>query len=159
MTNKVTTFTQFKQAGRVKECTGSVLIPQNSGLKMVLAVCSQSGLYESPFFKMITKRYTKVKSDYREAFVTQQGLKLGNVNTTAITSETWVMQAVCLDVKEKLDKKALETCVTKLVEMAKYEKASLHVSNLLLQEVPALKKLLAAIPEAGLNLYLYDEKV
>lgn len=150
---------KFTQAGRIKECTGSVLTPQNAGLKMVLSVCSQSGLYESPFYNMITKRYTKVKSDYREWFVTQQGLKLGNLNTTAITSETWVMQAVCLDGKEKLDKKALEACVTKLIDQAKYEKASIHISDLLLKEVPALKKLLmTAIPEAGLNLYVYDEK-
>jgi len=150
---------RFTKVGMVKECAGSVLTPQNAGLKMILAVCSQSGTYETPFYSMITKRFIKVKSDYREAFVTQQGLKLGNVNTTAITSESWIMQAVCLDKKNKLDKLALEACVNKLIEMATYERASVHVSALLLQEIPALKKLLPKVTEAGLNIYLYDEKV
>ncbi len=143
----------------VKECAGSVLTPQNAGLKMILATVSQNGEYSSPFFNMITKRFAKVKSDYREAFVTQQGLKLGNVNTTAITSESWIQTAVCLDAKNKLDKKALEICVNKLVAMAVYEKASLHISNMLFGEVPALKKLLPSVALAnGVNVYLYDEK-
>ncbi len=151
---------RFAKAGMVKNCAGSVLTPQNSGLKMILAVVSQTGEYESPFFNMITKRFSKVKADYREAFVTQQGLKLGNVNTSAITSESWIMTAVCLDKKNKLDKKALEDCIKKLVSVAKYEQASLHLSTLLLQEMPALKKLLPATALAnGVNVYVYDEKV
>lgn len=150
---------KFTKAGMIKECAGSVLTPQNAGLKMILSVCSQSGLYESPFYNMITKRFAKVKSDYREAYVTQQGLKLGNVNTTAISSESWIMQSVCFDAKNKLDKKALEVCVDKLVAMAVYEKASLHISDMLLKEVPALKKLLPSVAlQNGVNVYLYDEK-
>lgn len=151
---------KFITQGRMKEVDGSVLAPINAGLKMILAVCSQTGKYESPLYNMLTKRFSKVRDDYRGLFINQQ-MKLGELHTTAANSETWVMQAVCMDTKDKLDKKALESCIKKLVDTAKYEKASLHVSDLLFKEVPSLKKTLAkTVLEAGVNLYVYkDEKV
>lgn len=149
---------RFQVAGKVKECLGSVITPEQSGLKMILTVISQSGENSSDFYKMVTKRYGKAHQDYREWFVTQQNMKLGTLNNTAVASDAWIMQAVCLDKKNKLDKVALEGCIKKLVEQAKYENGSIHLSSMLLKEVPALKKLLPAMAtEAGVNVYLYAE--
>jgi hypothetical protein len=107
---------------------------------------------------MITKRWSKVRDDYRSWFVNRQNFKLGTLNSTAISSETWIQQAVCLNEKNKLDKTALEACVKKLIDTAKYERASIHVSDMLFKEVPAIKKLLLTmVPEAGLNLYVYND--
>jgi len=148
-------FNKFQVQGRVKEVDGSILAPVNSGLKMIIAVCSQTGEYESPFYNMLIKRYSKVRDDYRSLFI-NQNIKLGTIHSTATNSETWVMQLVCLDKNNKLDKKSLEDCITKLLDSAKYEKASLHVSDLLFKDVPSIKKLLMSkSPEAGVNLYIY----
>lgn len=148
---------KFIRLGTVKEVDGSVLAPVNAGLKMILTACSQSGEYESPLYNMLVKRYSKVKDDYRSLFI-NQNIKLGELHTTAANSETWIMQAVCMDKKNKLDKMALETCLKKLIDSAKYEHASLHISDLLYKDVPALKKMLPALTtEAGVNLYVYKE--
>ncbi len=148
---------KFLVKGRVKEVESSIMSPVQSGLKMILATCSQSGSYKSPLFDMLGKRYVKVHDDYRSMFVNRQ-IKLGTVQTSAISSEVWVMSAVCMDEKGKLDKKGLEACVKKLLDMARYEGASLHISDLLYKEVPELATMLPeASINAGINLYLYKE--
>ena len=146
----------FGLQGRIKECHGSSLNPVNAGLKMIVSFCSQSDKYESPFYNMLIKRFGKVHSDFREWFV-MQNLKFGTVNTTAVNSDTWIMSLVCLDKKNKLDKAALEDCLKKVIEMAVYERFSLHISEMLLKEAPHLKKLLPTISNAGVNVYLYKE--
>lgn len=148
---------KFNPKGKIKEVEGTVLNPVNAGLKFVLTACSESGEYTSDLYKMLVKRFPKVKEDYRSLFINSQ-LKLGNNQTSPISSEAWIVQLFCLDKNDKLDKKAMVECVKKVLEDAKYEKASLHVSDLLFKEVPALKKLLEAdAPEYGVNLYIYKE--
>lgn len=146
---------KFSPKGSVRECVGSVLNPEYGGLKLILAVTSQSGKYSSPSYDALGKRWVKVRTDYREAFVNQQDLKLGKVNTSPVNSDAWVAQAVCLDKKEKLDKDALTLCIQNLIKVAKDEKGSVHVSSELLDEVKGLSKLLPLITEAGINIYLY----
>lgn len=141
--------------GKVKEVVGSALLPINSGLKMVIAACSLSGEYSSKTYETIIKRFGRVREDYRGLYI-NRNIKLGNIHTTIVSSEVWVAQLVCFNEKEKLDKKALTDCVKKLVDLAKYEKASLHVDELLFKEVPTMKKvLLETAQPLGISVYIY----
>lgn len=145
--------------GKVKEVDGSVLFPIHSGLKIIVSAVSLSGEYSSPLYNTLVKRYGKVREDYRGLYI-NRNIKLGNVHSTATSSETWVMQMVCLDAKDKVDKTAVDACVAKLVEFAQYEQGSLHVSELLFTELPTFKKaLLEQAPGKGVNVYIYLEPV
>jgi len=142
---------------KVREVKGSILAPVNAGLKMTLVACSQSGSYSSPLYDAMVKRYPKIKEDYRGLFI-NQNLKIGAVYTTAVNSEVWILQAVCMDKEGVLDETALKACVKKAVSSACYEGASLHLSELLFNDVPELKEALTAEAiKSGVNIYLYVE--
>ena len=56
------------------------------------------------------------------------------------------------------DVKALEECVKKVCDSAKYEKASVHVSSLLTKAVPELTDLLNThLVKNGVNVSYYEE--
>ena len=149
---------KFTTPGKVKEVNGSVINPEHVRLAIIFVPCSTTGKYESDVYTKISTRWSKVKQEYRERFVNRQQFKLGEVIMTAIASDIWIAQALCLNDKNKLDKAALDTCVKTVVAAAKYENAYIHTSRLSLDAFPAMKKVLptAILPE-GLNLYVYSD--
>lgn len=152
---------KFVIPGKVKEVTGSVTAPEHARLAIVFIPVPTSGEYSSDFYDKIVARWSKVKQDYREKFVNRENFKLGEMITTAVASDIWVVQGICLNEKNKVDKTALEACVKKLISMSKYETAFVHTSQLVFKAFPAVKKaLVELVPPEGLNLYAYsDEEV
>lgn len=149
---------KFIQPAKVKHVKGSVIAPENAGLRIILNLCSQSGKYNSTLFSALTKRWMRVREDYKNWFAGQVNFKLGNISTTAIASDTWVVHSLCFDKEEALNAEALKACVKKIVTLAKSEKASLHVSEFLFRDVPELKTLLEQeVPTQGVLLYEYSE--
>ena len=147
----------FKKQGRVKTTKFPITTPESGSLKLILSACSQSGKFESPLQKTLNKCWMKVKDDYRGWFVNRQNFKIGTLNTTFVSPEIWVAQAVVYNEKDELDGKALSDVVKKLVDLAKYESANVHLSYLLIEELPGIREQLetALIPE-GINLYVYE---
>jgi len=150
---------KFLVQGKFKEITGSILAPQHAGLRLVLSTNNLSGKPENPVFPIFDKKWRKVREDSKGWFSSRINYKLGCVNTTAVQSDTWVIHLLCQDENFKTDDKALEDCLKKVTEMAKYEKASVHVSQLLLDSVPGMKaSLLKLAVENGVNVYSYKEE-
>lgn len=151
---------RFQPQGRVKVIQGSILAPENAGLRFVLNVANLEGKAESPLYPVFDKKWPTVKREVKGWFNTRTGAyKLGAVNTTAVQSDTWVLNMLCQDKELNTDKSALQTCLKEVCKMAKYEKASVHVSTLLTDSVPDLTDLLKTeLVENGVSVYFYEEK-
>lgn len=137
MTNTLNTVS-FQTAGRFKKINGSILAPQNAGLRFVLSVNNLSGKTDNhPLYPTFENKWKKVKEEARGWYATKTGAyKLGAINTTAVQSDTWVIHMLCQDENLKTDSKALEECLKKVCVNAKYEQASVHVSSLLTSVIP-----------------------
>lgn len=151
--------TNFQPKGSVKIIQGSVLSPHNAGLRFVLNIANMAGKAESPLYPLFDKKWTKVKQEAKGWFNTRTGAyKLGAINTVAVQSDTWVLNCLCQDEEMKTDEKGLTTCLKEVAKMAKYERATVHVSTLLTQSVPELTDLLnTELVENGISVCFYEE--
>ena len=149
----------FQQLGRVKVIQGSILSPQNAGLRFVLNVNNMAGKAESPLYPVFDKKWPKVKQEAKGWFNTRTGAyKLGAVNTTAVQSDTWIVHLLCQDDKLQTDVKALAVCLKEVCKMAKYERATVHVSNILSDAVPEVNALLTTeLVNQGVAVCFYQE--
>jgi hypothetical protein len=156
MTNNVN---RFQPQGKVKTIKGTILAPENAGLRFVLSVNNMAGKPENPLFPIFDKRWRQVRQDSRGWFANKTGAyKLGAVNTTAVQSDTWVIHMLCQDENLKVDEAGLNLCLKKVMEMAKYEKATVHVSTVLTELIPNLPDLLNEhLIKNGVSVYFYDE--
>lgn len=155
----MTEFNKFHPVGKTKVVKGSVLNPENSGLRFILSFTNLAGKQESPLFPMFEKKWRKVREDARGWYTTKTGAyKLGAINTTAVQSDTWVIHMLCQDNNLKVDINGLKECLKKVLASAKYEKASVHVSRLLLDVVPELGELSKEyFVNNGISVYYYEE--
>jgi len=155
---------RFFPKGKVKVINGSVLTPENAGLRFVLSMNNLEGKSESnPLLSIFDRKWKQVRVDSRGWYATKTGAyKLGAINTTAVQSDTWVIHMLCQKTAAnnfEVDFDGLELCVKNTADLAKYEKASVHVSSVMLNEIPQLRGLLIKyMTEQGVNLYLYEEK-
>lgn len=151
---------KFNVQGKAKQVSASVLNPLNAGLRFIINVCAQSGKYDSPLDTLLSKRWVKVREDYKGWYATQHNFKPGLLNTTAVSSDTWVVNMLVKDKDNNVSDVALKTAAKKLSDLSKYEHASVHVSNLLVKEMPELMDLLKThLLDEGVNVYFYEEPV
>lgn len=150
---------KFQPQGRVKVVKGSILAPENAGLRFVLNVANMVGKQESPLYPLFEKKWPTVKKEVKGWFNTRTGAyKLGAVNTTAVQSDTWVLNLLCQDAELQTQADAVQTCLKEVCKMAKYERATVHVSTLLTDAVPELQDLLTKeLVENGVSVYYYEE--
>src|ERR1039458_1396323 len=80
---------RFIQPGKERLVKASALQPVNSGLKLLINVCAQNGQYDQPFDKELAKKWSKVREDYRRAYVSNTNFKLGCLIDTAVSSDIW----------------------------------------------------------------------
>jgi len=151
---------KFQNVGRTKVVNGSILMPENSGLSFVLNIANMLGKTDNPLYPIFNKKWKKVKEEVRGWYVTKTGAyKLGAINNIAVQSDVWIINMLCQNEKLETDVKALEECLKKTAASAKYEKASIHVSTLLVDMIPQLPELLQKhIVDQGISLYFYQEK-
>lgn len=151
--------TKFGTKGKVKVISGSVLNPEMAGLRFVLNAVNTAGKVDSPLEDLIDKKWKKVKAEVRGWFVNKTGAyKLGAVNTVAVQSDVWVLNMLCKDEHSAMSAQGLETCLSEVAKMAKTEQASVHISNLLLKEMPDGQTLVNKhFVDNGLLVCLYDE--
>ena len=150
---------RFQPQGRVKLIKGSILAPENAGLRFVLNVNNMVGKPESPLYPLFEKKWKKVKEEAKGWYNTRTGAyKLGAVNTTAVQSDTWVIHMLCQDEELKTNADALAKCLDEVCKSAKYERATVHVSTLLTDALPELQDLLTKhLVEKGVSVYYYEE--
>ena len=152
---------KFQPQGKVKVIKGSILAPENAGLRFVLSLNNLSGkIDDNRLYKIFDKKWKKVKEEARGWYATKTGAyKLGALNVTAVQSDTWVIHMLCQDESLTTSVSALENCLKQVCAKAKYEKASVHVSSILVEEIPELKDLLTKLIVAeGVNLLIYTEE-
>ncbi len=156
-----TEFNRFQPQGKAKIIKGTILAPENAGLRLVLSVANMGGKTDYSLYKVFDKKWKKVREETKGWYTTRTGAyKLGVNNTTAVQSDTWVIQMLCQTKELETDVKSLEECLKKVCQMAKYEKATVHVSSILLDEVPEMKSCLdKQLLSQGVNVYFYEEKV
>jgi hypothetical protein len=150
---------KFLQPGRVKVVQGSIVAPHNAGLRFVLNVANMAGKAESPLYPLFEKKWPKAKQEARGWFNTRDGkYKLGAVNSTATQSDTWIIHMLCQDEELNTDKEALEKCLKEVCKMALYERATVHVSSLLVEAIPEISDLLnTELVEHGVSVSFYQE--
>jgi len=150
----------FKPVGKTKTVTGTILAPENAGLRFVLSINNMAGKHDNhPLYPLFEKKWPKVKVEALGWYANKTGAyKLGAVNTTAVQSDTWVIHMLCQDEKQATDQQALAKCLKEVCKMAKYEKATVHVSNLLTESVPELPALVKEqLLNEGVSVYFYQE--
>jgi hypothetical protein len=151
---------KFQPQGKTKLIKGSILSPENAGLRFVLSVNNTQGKVEgNPLLPLFDKKWKQVRAETKGWFATKTGAyKLGATMTTAVQSDTWVIHMLCQGDDLKVDAKGLEDCLKKVCASAKYEKATVHVSTVLTDAVPELNGLLSKhLVEEGVSVYYYEE--
>lgn len=150
---------KFITPGKERVVKSSAVNPVNSGLKLLVNVCSQNGEYDQPFDKELTKKWPKAKETYRQAYVSNTNFKLGSAIESTVSSDIWIVNLVVKNKEGVVDDKGLELGVKNLARLAKAEQASLHFASELFVEVPKLKELVLAEAVAnGTNLYVYTKE-
>lgn len=152
------TLTKFTVPGKIKKVSGfQVISPINSGLRFVLNFVGPDGKYTHPLDQMISKVWTKPKADYVNWYGSRQKFSMGEIKETPVSSDIWVIHMLVRDKEGAIDLKALDAAVKKLVSFAKYEKASLHISDFLIKEAPFMQELTEkVIAVEGLHSYIYE---
>lgn len=151
---------RFITPGKFKQLNASILAPENAGLRIILNPCGQNGKFDSSLDAILAKRWSKVRENYKEWYANQHDFKMGFLNSAAVASDTWVVNMLVKNKEDKVDDKALQLAIKKVGELAKYEKASVHVSDITVEEMPAIKDLLQKLlSEEGVNVYFYKEPV
>ena len=151
---------KFQPQGKTKLIKGSILAPENAGLRFVLSVNNTQGKVEgNPLLPLFDKKWKQVRAESKGWFATKTGAyKLGAINTTAVQSDTWVIHMLCQGDDLSVDAKGLVECLKKVAASAKYEKATVHVSTVLTDSIPELNALLSEhLVDQGVSVYLYEE--
>ena len=150
---------KFLQPGRVKVIQGSILSPHNAGLRFVLNVANMAGKAESPLFPIFEKKWPKVKQETKGWYNTRDGkYRLGSIASVSVQSDTWVINLLTQDEELTTQPEALKTCLKEVCKMALYERASVHISSLLVDAIPELQELVSTeLVDKGISVSYYEE--
>lgn len=151
---------KFMQKGKVKLVKGSVLMPEYAGLRFVLNFVNMGGKPTGKIYTLFDKKWRKVKEEAKGWYASRINYKYGQTSTIAVQSDTWVINCLCQDENAVVDEKALNDCLKAVCKMAKDEKATVHVSNYLVEEFPKLQELLnTSLVDSGVSVSFYEETV
>jgi hypothetical protein len=149
---------KFLTNGKTKLVKGSILNPELGNLRLIFVPCSQSGLPNTRLHHLLETKWKQTNVELKGWRASNINFKLGSIQTTAVQSDTWIVHALCMNDNNETDEKALATCVKKLSDLAKYEKGSVHVSMLTVEENPTIGDLfLTKCIENGVSVYFYDQ--
>ncbi len=129
---------------QIKKSDSTVFFGETSALKLVLNVYE---LKTDKFEKVKTKNMAVLSKKWAKAeemdrsWSYSRDFKLGNINNTAVQSDVWVCTMLCKQEGKVIDS-ALNDCLDKIVKLAKYEKANIHITESLFQDLPELTETL-----------------
>jgi len=147
--------------GNFKIIKGSIINPESSGLKYIIAPQNLKGTIGSPTLEILNKKWKKVNENVKGWYSTRTGAyKLGAIEITSVQSDVWIIHSLFQDENGKTSETGLKDALKAIVKSAKFEGANVHVSNLLLQEVPDLNKYLQSeVIDKGVSVYVYNENL
>ena len=148
----------FLPKGKVKLVKGSIINPEYAGLRLVLNFVSESGKPEGKLSETLDKKWKKIVEETKGWYASRVNFKQGETYTIAVQSDTWVINCLCKDKDNQLQDKSLTSCLKKIAQLAKAEKASVHVSDYLVEECPSLSSMLETeMVNQGINVSYYQE--
>jgi hypothetical protein len=151
---------KFLPKGKVKTVKGSILNPEYAGLRLILNFVNQSGKPEGSLYSLFDKKWKKVKEETKGWYASRINFKLGEINTIAVQSDTWVINCLCQNEGNSVQETALNDCIKKIASIAKNEKASVHVSVELFKDFPNLmQNLNTHLVDSGINVSVYEEQL
>jgi len=152
---------KFKQQGKFKVVEGSILTPENSGLKLIVNFINMKGTVDDEIYKTFDKKWQKIKQDVKGLYSTKTGeYKLGTLSkeTTAVQSDVWVAHLLVKN-EGVVNDEALGVALKKLATFALAEKATVHVSSLLMKQSNKMLELLKThLLENGVSVAVYNEQ-
>ena len=149
---------KFVTHGKTKLVQGTILTPELGNLRLILVPSSEKGDGGSDLYNLLSRKWKQARAELKGWYSNHIDFKLGNIQSTAVQSDTWVVHCLFEDKNGKVNEKALASCVKKLADLAKYEKASVHVSTLTTSALPQLSPLLVTnMIEKGITVYFYEE--
>jgi len=153
------TVNKFQTAGRIKVVNGSILNPQDGGLRFILNVANLSGKTDGPMYNIFNKKWPKVKAEVRGWYATKTGdYKVGALHTFAVQSDVWVISMLVQNADQTTDLVGLEKCLKDICKQAKYEKASVAISNVLTEAIPELTEMVQKqLVNQGVSVAFYTE--
>ena len=150
---------RFTQKGKMQDAPKgqSVIAPINAGLRFIPNFVSIKPSFTSPLDIMLERIWRKVKQDYYSKSAEPRTFKLGAIFDTLCSSDIFVIGMVVKDEEGRIVADALETALQNLAKYAKSEKASLHISEHLSNDVSALRELVQRhCADVGVNCYFYS---
>ena len=149
----------FVTHGKTKLVQGSVLMPELGNLRLIFVPCSETGKPDGEIYKLLDKKWRNARAEFKGWYSNHMNFKLGFTQTTCVQSDVWLIQSLCINKLGKVDDKALLTCVKKISEMAKIDKASIHISTIVTDEMPQIMDMLnTECIEKGISVYFYQEQ-
>jgi hypothetical protein len=154
----------FVQYGKTKVVEGSILQPELSGLRLIMVPMGEPqkdvkyDLAQFPLYKTLERKWKQSRSEAKGWRAEGVGFKLGNIKTTLVQSDTWLVHCLMYNADGTLDEKAFTSCLKKVADLAKAEKASVHVSAMVVEAMPQLTEVLKTqFVETGTSVYFYNE--
>lgn len=157
--NQLPSTNRFTPMGKMATAPqgSSILAPINSGTRMIVNFVSQGPKFDQKLDKMLERVWRRVREDYFGWSGDFRTFKLGAIKDTLVASDIMILSLLVRDKEGIIDAAALEKALQNLAAFAKVEKGSIHISELLIQEVPALKDLVKKyIAENSIHCYFYD---
>lgn len=146
---------KFVTPGKFRQATSVITAPDNSGLRFVLNPIDASSKLATPVNEILTKRWKEAKTQAKSWASNIATYKMGEVQTVAVQSDVWVVNMLILDADCKVDEVALEKSLKKIAAMAKYERATVHASDMLM-DIPSFgTHCKTHLLDEGLSLWVY----
>jgi hypothetical protein len=148
---------KFARKGKLKVVKGTILLPQNGGLRMVLNPIAMTQVQSGALFDLFDKKWRQVRAEAKGWFASRENFKLGVVKDVAVQSDVWVMNMLVKDKDGKFDEKALEAAFKSILKTALFEKATVHVSSITMDESPEMVPFVESLMAKGVSVCTYDE--
>lgn len=150
----------------MNKTTNNIFVPACGGLRLVLMLNRKGFAQPSKLHEKIAGRWANSLVTAKEWFVTNHNYKMGSIKEVAVLSDLWLVQCLVMNEEGVVDQVALTKALKDVVRLSKQNGGTVHVSNLLVDEVPvevgieALLKTVVAddkgVNDKGIAVYMYS---
>ena len=148
---------KFSTPGKFRKAASELTTPENSGLRFILNPIDTKVELKSDINELIAKKWKRCRDDAKGWYAGRNKFKLGEIQTVAVQSDVWVINLLVTEGSE-VPAESLDSAMKKTGDLAKYEKATVHISDKMLAianfESLAIKHLI----DNGINVYVYSTK-
>lgn len=155
--------------GRLKYMTGDVTVPESGGHRIIIQINNDIGGYGAGVSGAISKRWAKVREEYKRWYRSQLNFKGGEIQPVEVQSDTTVVNMIAQhgimsktsseDPPIRYDQ--LEQCLEKVAILAKQNGSSVHAPRIgaglsggSWSEIEKL--IIKCLVNKGINVTIYD---